>query len=230
MEVGKVINSISSTATQTGATTPSAADYMKQTTGLNKDDFMKLFVTQMQNQDPLAPQDSSAMVAQLAQITQVEQSYNTNTNLKSLLDAVNSSSSLSATSFIGKTIMAQGSQVNLAAGGQAQLNFNLASAANQVQVAIQDSNGLTVRTVTMGKTPAGDGTLAWDGKDNNNSTLPAGLYSFSVTGVYPDGSSFSGTPLIKAVVDGVKLAQGSTVLTAGGIDVPLANVTTIKGP
>jgi flagellar basal-body rod modification protein FlgD len=218
-----MINSINST------TTPSAAEYMKQTTGLNKDDFMKLFVAQLKNQDPLAPQDSSAMVAQLAQITQVEQSYNTNTNLKNLLEAANSSSSMSAVSFIGKTITAQGSQVNLSPGGQPQLNFNLASAAKLVQVAIQDSNGHTVRTVNMGSTPPGEGTLVWDGKDNNNSAVPAGLYSFSVAGLAPDGSSFSGTPLIKAVVDGVKLDQGTTVLTAGGIEVPLVSVMTVKG-
>lgn len=201
---------------------------MKQTTGLNKDDFMKLFVTQMQNQDPMAPQDSSAMVAQLAQITQVEQSYNTNKNLQSLLDAANSSSSLSAVSFIGKTISAQGSQVNHAAGVQTPLNFNLPSSASMVQVVIQNSNGATVRTINGGKTLAGDGQLVWDGKDNNNVPLPAGLYNFSVVGVNPDSSTFSGTPYIKAVVDGVKMNQGSAVLTAGGIDVPLGSVTTIK--
>jgi flagellar basal-body rod modification protein FlgD len=221
--------SISISSTATAASTTSAADYMKKTTGLNKDDFMKLFITQLQNQDPLSPQDSSAMVTQMAQITQVEQSYNTNTNLLNLLNAANNSSSMSAVSFIGKTIAAQGSQVNLSAGSQSQLNFNLPGAASQVQVVIQDSNGRMVRTITTGNTQAGDGNLTWDGKDNNNSPLPAGLYSFSVTGLNTDGSSFSGTPLIKAVVDGVKMDQGGVVLTAGGIDVPLANVTTVKG-
>jgi flagellar basal-body rod modification protein FlgD len=223
-----MVNSISNTATSTAATGLSAADYMKKTTGLNKDDFMKLFITQLQNQDPLNPQDSSAMVTQMAQITQVEQAYNTNTNLQNLLNATNSSSSMSAVSFIGKTISAQGSQVNLTTGSPTQLNFNLASSASQVQVAIQDSNGRTVRTVTMGNTSAGDGSLAWDGKDDNNSPLPTGLYSFSVTGVNPGGSNFSGTPMIKAVVDGVKLDQGTTVLTAGGIDIPLASVTKVR--
>lgn len=224
-------NSINSTATLTAAAVPSAADYMKQSTGLNKDDFMKLFVAQMQNQDPLAPQDSSAMVAQLAQITQVEQSYNSNTNLKSLLDSLNSSASMSAVSFIGKTVMAPGSQVSLASGSNPQLNFNLAEAANQVQVAVQDANGRTVRTLTMGLTPAGDGNVVWDGKGSNSTALPAGTYSFTVAGLAADGSSISATPFIKAVVDGVKLAQGgSAVLTAGGIDVPLDTVTGIKGP
>src|ERR1039457_4902239 len=127
-----MVSSINSTATSTAPTT--ASDYMKQTTGLNKDDFLKLFVTQLQNQDPLNPQDTSAMVTQLAQITQVEQSYDTNTNLQSLLNSVNSQSSMSAVSFIGKTISAQGSQVNLSTGSLPQLHFDLASAASQVRV------------------------------------------------------------------------------------------------
>ena len=202
---------------------------MKQTTGLNSDDFMKLFVTQLQYQDPTAPQDTSAMVTQMAQLTQVEQAYDTNTNLQSLLNAVNSSSSLSAVSFIGKTITAQGSQVNLTQGGQAQLNFNLAGAANQVQVAVQDASGRTVRTMTLGATPAGDGSVTWDGKDDNNGFLSAGTYSFTATGVNSDGSTFAATPLIKSRVDGVKLVQGSPVLTTGGIDVPLASVSAISG-
>ncbi len=220
-----MINATGSTPT----TAMSASDYMKQTTGLSKDDFMKLFVTQMKNQDPLAPQDSNAMVAQLAQITQVEQSYNTNTNLKNMLDAINSSSSMSAVSFIGKSVLAQGNQVALVAGTPSPLNFNLSETADQVGIVIKDANGLTVRTLTQGKTAAGDGAVAWDGKDGNGTVMPSGNYYFSVTGLKKDGSSFSGTPYIKAVVDGMKLDQGGTVLTAGGLTIPLASVVSVKG-
>ncbi len=210
------------------STAPSAAAYMKKSTGLNKDDFMKLFVTQLQYQDPLAPQDSSAMVAQMAQLTQVEQSYNTNQNLQSLLGAANNASSLSAVSFIGKTITAQGSQVDLIAGSQPQLNFNLAGAASQLQVSIQDSSGRTVRSILLGNTAAGDGSVAWDGKDDNNGTLTPGNYSFSVTGMKKDGSSFAATPFIRAKVDGVNLVNGIPILTSGGLAVSLAAVTSIK--
>lgn len=225
MEVADVTNAISN-ATSAAS---SAGDYMKQTTGLNKDDFMKLFVTQLQYQDPLAPQDSSAMVAQMAQLTQVEQSYNTNSNLQSLLSAANNAASLSAVSFIGKTITAEGSQVKLAAGSQSQLNFSLTSPANQVQISIKDQSGRTVRTMTQGLTSAGEGSVVWDGKNTDNGFLPPGQYNFTVTGVNSDGSTFAGTSLIRATVDGVKLVQGSPVLSAGGIDVPLANVTAIRG-
>ena len=209
--------------------TATAAAYMKKTTGLNKDDFMQLFITQLKNQDPLNPTDSSAMVAQMAQLTQVEQAYNTNTNLQKLLTAINGQSNMSAVSYIGKTITAQGSQVQLASGGTSQLGYNLANAATQVQVTIADASGKIIRVLNRGSASAGEGSLVWDGLDSNGAKSPSGTYTFAVNGTNSDGSRFDGTPLIKAVVTGVKTDQGSPVLQAGGVDVPLANVTKVGG-
>ena len=208
--------------------TAAAAAYMKKTTGLNKDDFMQLFITQLKNQDPLSPTDSSAMVAQMAQLTQVEQAYNTNTNLQNLLTAMNGQSNLAAVSYIGKSITAQGSQIQLTSGGTSQLGFSLASAAEKVQATIADSTGKIVRVLNAGSSAAGEGRLTWDGLDSSGSKSPSGMYTVAVTGTKRDGSTFDGTPLIKAVVTGVKTDQGTPVLQAGGVDVPLANVTSVQ--
>jgi flagellar basal-body rod modification protein FlgD len=202
---------------------------MKQTMGLNSNDFMTLFVTQLKNQDPTAPQDTSQMVAQMAQLTQVEQAYDTNTNLKSILSALNSSSGMSAVSFIGKTVSAQGSQVNLVTGGQPQLGFNLSSSASGVQVAIQNASGTVVKTLTLGNTASGNSSVVWDGTGSDGKQLPAGIYSFTVTGKNSDGTTFNGTPFIKGVVTGVDLSQGTPVLSVGGIAVPLAGVQSVSG-
>ena len=40
--------------------------------GLSTDDFMKLFLAQLQNQDPTKPMDDSQMLSQLSQMTQVQ--------------------------------------------------------------------------------------------------------------------------------------------------------------
>ena len=40
--------------------------------GLSTDDFMKLFLAQMQNQDPTKPMDDSQMLSELSQMTQVQ--------------------------------------------------------------------------------------------------------------------------------------------------------------
>ena len=90
--------------TAISGTDTSTTGSLKQTAGLDKNDFLQLLLTQLQSQDPLNPQDPSAFVSQLAQITQVEQSYNINSNLQNLLSSQNNITSLSAMSLIGKNI------------------------------------------------------------------------------------------------------------------------------
>jgi flagellar basal-body rod modification protein FlgD len=43
---------------------------------LDKDDFLKLFVAQLQHQDPMSPMDNDQMVAQMSQLSSVEQLTN----------------------------------------------------------------------------------------------------------------------------------------------------------
>ncbi len=140
-----------STVTASTDTTAAAAA-MKKSLGMNKDDFMKLFIAQLQYQDPLKPQDPSAMLDQLSQLSLVEQSYNTNTSLNNLLTAQNNSISLTAVSFIGKDVKAIGNVATFDGSTPAALEFNLPSPAASAQITIMDGAGHTVRTATLGST------------------------------------------------------------------------------
>lgn len=210
--------------TSTTSSTTAADAAMKKETGMNKDDFMQLFVTQLQNQDPLNPQDSSQFISQLAQLTQVEQSYNTNTNLQSLLSAVNGATNISAVSYLGKEVLAKGGDINLTTGSTPSLGYELPLAAEQVALQIQDASGSTVRSITLGKSAAGQFATTWDGLDDNGRQLPAGAYSFTANGINADGNKFTAQPLIQGKVDGLQLDGTAPVLTIGGVAVPLANV------
>ena len=216
-------------AVTTTDSTAAGAAAMKQATGLNQDDFLKLLVTQLQNQDPLNPQDSSAFVTQLAQISQVEQTYNINSNLQSLLAGQNSASSLSSVSLIGKVVSAQGSQVALTSGSQSTFGLSLPSDAAKVTVQITDASGNTVRTLTQGATAAGTSSMTWDGKSDGGQTLPSGTYSFTVSGIDASGQTIQGTPMIQGQVTGVSMSGSTLVLTVNGMDVPLSSVVEVKG-
>ncbi len=218
-----MVNSVSATSTS------SASQAMKQEIGMNKDDFLKLFVAQLQNQDPLNPMDGTQFVTQLAQMTQVEQAYNTNTNLQSIIASLSDNTYMSSVSFIGKTVTAPGSQITLTEGSQPILNYSLSQAASQVEIDIKDASGNVVRTLTQGQTAAGSQTISWDGRDANSNALPAGSYTFTVKGTDVSGNSFSGTPLIKGVVTGVKLNGSMPVLTVGGTDIQLSDLIAVEG-
>ena len=81
----------------TATTTSSQAN----ATTVDYESFLRLLVTQMKNQDPTAPMDSTDYVAQLATFSQVEQTVQTNSKLDSLLQM---SLLGQATSIIGRTV------------------------------------------------------------------------------------------------------------------------------
>jgi len=85
----------------TGSTT-SPASLAKSTT-VDYESFLRLLVTQMKNQDPTAPMDSTDYVAQLATFSQVEQTVQTNAKLDSLLQMTLLGQ---AASIIGRTVTA----------------------------------------------------------------------------------------------------------------------------
>jgi flagellar basal-body rod modification protein FlgD len=214
----------------TGAATGTAAAdaAMKKSTGMNKDDFLKLFVTQLQNQDPLSPQDGTQFIAQLAQLTQVEQAYNTNTNLTNMLNQGGNSMTMASVSLIGKQVEAAGNQVSLQSGTPSTVNFNLAQSASEVSVSVLDASGSVVKTLAGGAKGAGSGSVSWDGTNNAGTALPSGAYSFTVAAKDSSGNSVTSTPLIKGKVDGVDMSGATPVLSIGNVKLNLTDVTSVN--
>ncbi|MGO4684482.1 flagellar hook assembly protein FlgD [Hyphomicrobium sp. 2TAF46] len=95
------MTTVSSTGSSTSTDTATSAAAKSNT--LNYNDFLKLMIAQMQNQDPLNPTDSTQYMSQIAQFSSVEQSINTNSKLDQLL--VNSNISQAST-MIGLTLKA----------------------------------------------------------------------------------------------------------------------------
>jgi len=209
--------------------TTAAAAAMKKSVGMNKDDFMKLFIAQLQYQDPLKPQDPSAMLDQLSQLSLVEQSYNTNTTLSNLLAAQNNSITMNSVSFIGKDVKAYGNAVTFGGATPVSLQYGLTEAATSGTVTISDAAGNTVRTVALGAQTAGDSTFAWDGRDNSGALLPAGAYRFKVDAISANGSAMAATTYTTGRIDGVTFANGIPMLTIGETSVALADLISVLG-
>ncbi len=219
-----MINSVTAT---TG--TAAADANMKSTMGLNKDDFLNLFVAQLKNQDPLNPTNSDQLLSQLSSITQVEQSYNQNANLTALLTAQNNSAAMSAAGLIGATVQANGNAVSFDGSTPTTMQFNLSTAANSATVTIADSTGKTVATTTTGALAAGIQTLSWGGTDSSGNKLPAGTYTFSVNATTAGGSVVPSTTYTTGTVSGVSYSGATPTLTIGSATVNLADIIGVTG-
>ena len=68
---------------------------------LGKDDFLKLLITQLSNQDPLSPMENTEFIAQMAQFSSLEQMTNMNQEFGKLNSMLTSSQGVNT---IGKTV------------------------------------------------------------------------------------------------------------------------------
>ena len=68
---------------------------------LGKDDFLKLLITQLQNQDPTSPMENTEFIAQMAQFSSLEQMTNMSTEFTKLANMLNSGE---AVSLLGRSV------------------------------------------------------------------------------------------------------------------------------
>jgi flagellar basal-body rod modification protein FlgD len=205
--------------TQTGA-----AGQLGAGKGMGRDDFLKLLIAQLQNQDPLHPLDNQEFAAQLATFNSLDQLIGINQKLDGMQSQQQMLGQLSAASMIGKQIVADGNQVYLAQGAQATIPYALDAAAARVVIGITDGQGNLVRTLAAGNQQAGEQTALWDGKDATGKTLPAGAYSIQVNALDAAGKRIGATTRTRGIVTGIDLNGGDLLLEIGAVKVPLSAV------
>jgi flagellar basal-body rod modification protein FlgD len=195
---------------------------------LAKDDFLKLLITQLQNQDPLNPMEGTEFATQLAQFSSVEQLANIN---ETLTDSVTVNQLMTqsignslATTMIGKDIKATGDSFTLSAGNSIDLGYTLGDDAATVTVKITDAAGSVVRTMTINNADKGDGTVTWDGLNDNGSRMPDGTYSFSVSAVDSAGTTVDSSSYITGTISAVRFTTSGTVFIVDGVEIPISQI------
>lgn len=190
--------------------TSNNSNYITGGNTLGKEDFLTLLVAQLENQDPLDPQDNSDFVAQMAQFSALEQQITTNETLESILSSNQIIEQLSSFSLLGQTIVAEQDTFTLG-NDEVELGFSLNQSAESVTLAILDAGGSVVATLDFDDAEAGMTFISWDGLDNSGKALSPGEYSILATATYSDESSESLTTLQRAQVTGIDTA-GETLL------------------
>lgn len=72
--------------------------------GLKSEDFFKLLITELQQQDPLKPTETKDMIGQVSQIRTIEQSERLNSALEKMAEAQRT---IGAGDFLGKYVVAR---------------------------------------------------------------------------------------------------------------------------
>ena len=153
----------------------------KVASGMGQQDFLKLFTTQLQNQNPLDPTKNEAFVAQLAQFSQLEATTNMATQLTSFVSSQSGDRMLAGASLIGKKVALEGVPVSMVGGQPVQGVISLPNGASGMMLEIMDASGAVVRQQIIGPQPSGEVTLTWDGRDGAGTLVADGNYTFKAT-------------------------------------------------
>lgn len=184
---------------------------------LSQDDFLKLMITQFQNQDPTQPQDATAFVTQMSQFSAVAGIQQMQSSFSALAQQLSGAQVLQAASLVGRGVMVPGDSATVAAG--ASLDGGVAvKDGGTVVVKITDASGQLVRSLNLGAQPTGVATFAWDGKDDQGVAVPGGTYKVTAE-VWNGGKSQAADTLLAGTVSGVSVgASGSApVLQVDGV-------------
>lgn len=194
--------------------------------GLGKDDFLKLLVAQLKNQDPLAPQDNTQFVSQLAQFSSLEAAMGTNTRLDTLSTQNQGMANTEVVALVGKVATVKGSLVTATGSGTAvPVGFTLGAETANTTVSIQNASGKIIRTIPVGAHAAGLVKVNWDGRDDQGNIMPAGTYAVSVQAKDDGGNTVAVAQETTGLVKSVAFDKGYPVLTlANGMQVPVSDL------
>lgn len=195
---------------------------------LGQDAFLELLVAQLNNQNPLDPQDNGDFIAELAQFSSVEGIDNLNSSVDSLLSDYKSSQALQASALVGRQVVVPNNEVYWSGEGTIPATVDVSDGATNVMFSITDDKGQLVAQIPMTGALPGENSVLWDGKDAEGNTLPAGKYKFTATGVVNEKSE-SFVVYGSARVNSVTLDDGNTLLNVAGIgQIPLSQVREIS--
>jgi flagellar basal-body rod modification protein FlgD len=197
-------------------------------TEMGMNTFLKLMVTQMNNQDPMKPMENGDFLGQIAQFASVTGLDKVNTQIADLSASLTSGQALQAGSLIGRQVLVPINVGRLEAGKSIDGQVDLDAASSEVTLRVYDPAGQLVREVPLGAAESGTLKFNWDGTNDDGNYAEPGWYQFKVSAKYSEGDEDQYIQLIDDVESvNVSGTQGLTLNLEGLGPVSYNNISQI---
>lgn len=205
MEISELINSgVSSAPTRTPKDQ------------LGQQDFLRLLVAQMENQDPSKPMDNFEFLSQIAQFGMVDGIQNLQTSFQGVSDSFRQGQIVQATGLLGRQIPTDSGDVYLASGGTVSGEIELPARAQNVILEVRDSGGKLIHDSQFSGELSGNVNFGWNGTNSNGEVVAPGTYRITARGqINGEAQSF--------VVSTMNTVDSITVAADGGVQLSLTN-------
>lgn len=183
---------------------------------MGQEDFLKLLVAQMKNQDPTKPMDNFQFLSQIAQFGMVDGIQNLETSFGSVADSMRQNQLVEASSLLGRKVIAESGDARLTNGGLIEGQVAVPAGARDVVVEVRSSQGTVVYSSTVPTGAQGELPFAWNGTNYDGGIMPAGQYKVSARGLV-DGQ------MTELEVSTLQQVESITVAASGAVELSLAN-------
>ncbi|OYU38795.1 MAG: flagellar basal body rod modification protein [Pseudorhodobacter sp. PARRP1] len=215
------------TSAVTTAQTTANKAVSKAAVSADFDTFLKMMTTQMKNQDPLNPIDSSDYAVQLATFSGVEQQTKTNQLLEGLTSQFGVLGMAQLAAWVGQE--ARSAAPVYLGDDPVSISYQPKAQADRAVLVVKNAQD---QVVSREDVSLDGGSYQWLGADATGNPLPNGIYSLSL-------ESYNGTQQLGDAV-GVESyarilearggANGPTLVLAGGVEVAATDVTALRVP
>lgn len=217
MAISSVNNN--STAALSGLT--SSSNQALSDANATQDRFLKLLVSQLQNQDPMNPMDNAQMTSQMAQINTVTGINQLNETMKSMSSQFNAMQILQGSSMVGHYVSVDGNTMTNY-DGVAKGAFTLSGSADSVTIDVMTPGGQLLDKLELGQQAAGRLTFSWDASEYNGQAL-----TFSVS-AKQGTQSVSATPEVLDTIAAISNENGlMNIQLRNGNSIPYSAVKAI---
>lgn len=200
---------------------------------LDKDDFLRIMITEMKHQDPTKPMDSDRMATQMAQMTSVEQLQNLGKAMDKLTEKNTVSDRMAMSAMIGQTVTVDKGRFVHQKNNVSPLSFHLPADSDKIKMKILDERGEELYSQELEPMKKGMNTFNWDGKLNTGTQAPAGNYMVRFEAEGKNGAQIRIDPISREKVIGVSFEGGQSQFLVGDRKspqkVPFTSVMKIEG-
>ena len=177
-------------------------------TDMGQADFLKLMTTQLRNQDPFEPIENGEFLGQIAQFGTVTGIQELQQSFGDLSSALQANRALQASVLVGKQVMVNGNQAELAEDAALRGAVEAPGAVSDLHVQVLGANGETLADINLGAQAGGIVEFEWDGELADGSRAAPGTYTLSAAANVAGDEQILAT-LAVANVNSVTLGNGS---------------------
>ncbi|MEE4360541.1 MAG: flagellar hook capping FlgD N-terminal domain-containing protein [Pseudomonadales bacterium] len=204
-----------------GSTTPA-----REQDELGQEEFLRLMITQLENQDPLKPMESGDFLGQIAQFGTVSGIQGLQEAFSGVAQSLAADRALRGASLIGRSALVPGPVAQLPPDGSLSAAIDLPEGTADLVVEITDPSGARVDLVRLGPQGAGLVDFTWDGLLADGSPATPGSYVLAAKAT-SQGRTEQVPVLVRAEIRGVELARGDEdmrVDIGGRRSIPVADI------